>query len=288
MSIKLITDTGISLNKEIIENLDIDIIPIIVTDEEKSYRDYLDITADEVYKNMKGGTLYKTSQISLNTYYEIFSKYAKEKKRAVYLAMSSGLSSTYYTSIMALNQVKEDYPGTDIEILDSKLCATAQGICVLKMYEAIKNGKDIEKIKSILKYMQENSFAFGYVNDMEYLYRGGRMSRTTSKIINALNIKPFICGDENGVLKLFDKTRGNKKIGKKVIEIIEDRLEKKDFSENKIWICHTDNIEDSERLKDVLKEHFEIDDDAFVINQIGASIGVHVGPGSMFIFFLKK
>lgn len=289
MNLKLITDTASSLSQELIDKYDIDMIPIILTDENKSYKDTFDITNDEVYENMKNGRIYKTSQISLSTYYEVFSDYAKKGVKAVYLAMSTGLSSTYYTSLMALNQVKEDYPETSIEILDSKLCSFGHGFGTVMIAKAIQNGADIEEIKKILKTLQDNMVSFGYVSDMESLYRGGRISKTASVVINTLNIKPFLnVNRADGSLRSFGQVRGMKKVYQRIVNIMKEEIESPDFKDNKIWLSHTDNIEDSYKVRSVIKESFDLEDDDFVISQNNACIGAHLGPGSVCVFFLKN
>ena len=243
--IKIISDSSCDLPKELIKQQGIDIIPVPITDGVNNYQDSVNITADEVYENMKKSVIYKTSQVPLKDYIEKYTYYAQNDIPALSLVMSSGLSSSHSTSAMALETVKEIYKDAKILTVDSKLCS------------------------------------------LKYLARGGRLSNVTALIANTLNIKPFLHADD-GSLHLFDKVRGLKKMYRRYIDVIKERNESTDFSKSTILIEKSDDDEMMLTLRDMIKEEFNLSDDNFILGQIGPTIGAHIGPGSMCMFFLKN
>ena len=285
--IKIISDSACDLPKELIKKQDIDIIPVPITDGNNNYRDGIDITADEVYENMKKGVIYKTSQVSLKDYIEKYTYYAQNDIPALSLVMSSGLSSSHATSAIALETVKEKYKDAKIQTIDSKLCSFAHGYAAYLLSISAQKGHGFDDLLELLKFLQENMISTATVDDLKYLARGGRLSNVTAVIANTLHIKPFLHADD-GSLHLFDKVRGLKKMYKRYIEILKQRNETTDFSNSTILIEKSDDDEMMMTLRDMIKEEFDLSDDNFILGQIGSTIGAHVGPGAMCMFFLKN
>ena len=286
-TIKIISDSSCDLPKELIKQQGIDIIPVPITDGVNNYQDSVNISADEVYENMKKGVIYKTSQVPLKDYIEKYTYYAQNDIPALSLVMSSGLSSSHSTSAMALETVKETYKDAKILTVDSKLCSLAHGYASYLMSISAQKGHGFDDLSELLKFLQDNIVSTATVDDLKYLARGGRLSNVTALIANTLNIKPFLHADD-GSLHLFDKVRGLKKMYKRYIEVIKERNESTDFSKSTILIEKSDDDEMMLSLRDMIKEEFNLSDENFILGQIGPTIGAHIGPGSMCMFFLKN
>ena len=201
--------------------------------------------------------------------------------------MSSGLSSSHATSAMALETVKEKYKDAKIQTVDSKLCSFAHGYAAYLLSISAQNGYGFDDLLELLKFLQENMISTATVDDLKYLARGGRLSNVTAVIANTLHIKPFLHADD-GSLHLFDKVRGLKKMYRRYIDVLKQRNETTDFSKSTILIEKSDDDEMMMTLRDMIKEELNIGDENFILGQIGPTIGAHIGPGSMCMFFLKN
>ena len=285
MAIKIVTDTGCDLPMEIIHKYDIDILPIVVIKGETEYLDQITISPVEVYNGMREGVVYKTAQITPMSFQRKFEEYGKNNDSVIYIAFSSGLSGTYQTSLFVKETVKEQYQDVDITIVDTKAASLGFGLIVLEAAKLAKDGASKDEILKRIDYYKDNLELIFTVDDLEYLFRGGRVSKTAALVGGLLNIKPVL-EVIDGKLVPIDKLRGRNKVFKKMIEIMGERGKNSDFKTQIIGISHGDDIEGANKLKNMIEESFGAE--TFLINTIGASIGAHVGPGSIALFFLSN
>jgi DegV family protein with EDD domain len=285
MSIKILSDSACDLAEDIIEELDIDILPIILVKNDKEYQDKVNITPEKVYNDMRNGEMYKTAQISPQMFDDKFRQYAKDGTSAIYIAFSSGLSGTYQTSELVKTSIQQEYPDFDLDIIDTLSASGGFGLIVYYAAKLAKEGKSKEEILKAIEFYKENIEHIFTVDDIEYLFRGGRVSRTQAFVGGLLNIKPVLHVD-NGKLVPLEKVRGRNKVYKKMLDIMEERTKEANLKEQVIGITHGDDIEGAMKLKDLITEKFGCE--TFLINIIGASIGAHSGPGTLAIFFLRK
>lgn len=283
--VKILSDSGCDLPKEIIQEYNIDILPIVVLKGEKEYLDQVNIDPIEVYSGMRSGEIFKTAQIPPNVFQEKFEEYAKQNESVIYVGFSSGLSGTYQTSVFVLESVKEEYPYFDMAIVDTKAASLGFGLIVFEAAKLAKAGKSKEEILEAINFYKKNVEHIVYVDDIEYLYRGGRVSRTQALVGGLLNIKPII-EMLDGKLVPLDKVRGKNNGYKKMLEIMEERGRNADFSKQVIGISHGDDLKGALRLKELVEEKFGAK--TFIVNMIGAAIGAHSGPGTLTVFFLRE
>lgn len=286
MSVKIISDSCCDLPADIIKKYDIDILPIIVLDGEKEYLDGVDITPLEVYEGMKNGIVFKTAQVPANVFEEKFEKIKNTEDSYIYISFSSGLSGTYQTAIIISDKIKEENPNMDLEIIDSKAASIGQGIIVYEAAKMAKKGYGKEEILNAIKFYSKHMEHIVTVDNIEYLYRGGRVTKTEAIVGGLLNIKPIIHVNDMGELKPIDKVRGRKKAINKMFELVEERGGHANLQEQVIGILHTDDWETAENLKERMIEEYGPRE--FVINNVGAAIGAHSGPGTLALFFLNE
>lgn len=284
MKLQILADSCCDLPKNLIEKYEIDILPITVINQNVEYEDFFEITAKEVYEQMRNGVEFKTAQIPPQRFIEKFTEYAQNNIEAIYIAFSSELSGTYQSAIFARETVKEQYPNLSIEIIDSRAATLGCGMIALKAAEMVKNKSSKEDIlDTILKYIESMEHIFT-VDDIEYLFKGGRVSRMQSLLGGMLNIKPVL-HVEDGKLIAIEKARGKNKAYKFILEEIEKRIIDKNNIET-IAIAHGDDEETALKIKTMLEDKFKVDN--FLISQIGAAVGSHSGPGTIAIMFLNK
>ncbi|ACK87599.1 MULTISPECIES: DegV family protein [Bacillus] len=284
MGVKIITDSAADLPVELLQAYDIDLIPLRVYDEaETEYLDGVTLESVTLLQKMREGAVYRTSLPSLETFQEKFISYAKEGNPCIYLAFSSELSGTYQSSVLIKEEVKETYANLDLEIIDTKCASLGQGLVVLEAAKMAKEGASKEDILKRVDFLMNHMEHIFTVADLQYLVRGGRLSKVAGFIGGLLNIKPIL-NVEEGKLVPLEKVRGKKKVLSRIVDIMEERG--KELKGQTIGMTHGDDLETAEALKALITERFGCE--VFIVNTIGAAIGAHTGPGVITLFFLNE
>jgi len=283
MTVKIIADSACDLSTTHYNEYDIEMIPLTVHLDDKEYRDAIDVQPKTIYDAMKNGAMTKTSQVSMQTFKSIFTSYAEEKQTFVYLAFSSELSGTYQTAKMMEQEVKEEFPDADFQVIDTKCASIGYGLVVLHAAKMAKNGASLEEIAASGANHAKNMEHVFTVDDLEYLKRGGRVSKTQAFVGSLLKIKPLL-HVEDGKLIPLEKIRGSKKVLSRMVELMEERGT--DFKNQTIGISHADDLPRAEQLAEMIREKFGADD--VLIEMVGSVIGAHVGPGTLSLFFLNN
>jgi len=283
MNVKIITDSACDLPKELIEEYEIDIIPIRVYDEKDTeYFDGETLMPSDLFQKMRDGMSFKTSLPAYESIKKTFMKNAESETPCIYLSFSSELSGTYQSTVLIMNEIKEEFPSFDIAAIDTKCASLGQGLVVLKAAKLAKEGIEKEELVEKLQQYATHVEHIFTVDDLQYLVRGGRVSKVAGFVGGLLNIKPIL-NVEDGKLIPLEKIRGSKKVFKRMTEIMDERGV--DLKNQIIGISHGDDLEAALALKELIKEKFGCEH--FVINSIGAAIGAHSGPGTLALFFLN-
>lgn len=283
MGIKIITDSAADLPKELAERYQIEVLPLLVFLGDEEFRDSETIQAKEMFDGMRQGSVYKTSQVSMQTFRECFTGHAKQGDRCIYVAFSSGLSGTYQSSVLVKNEVLEEYPDFELESIDTKCASIGFGLVVLKAAQMAQDGCGFAEIVDTVRFYSENMEHVFTVDNLDYLYRGGRVSRAAAIIGGLLNIKPVLHVDEEGKLIPLEKVRGRKKSIERLVELMEERGV--ELSGQTIGISHGDDPEAAAKLAEMVRQRFGCE--AFVVGLVGCAVGAHSGPGTLALFFLS-
>ena len=222
-TLKMIADSGCDLPLNYFSKNNIELIPLKVILDGQEYDDLLDIDAETVFTAMKNGKVAKTSQGSAEKFREVFTKLAEQKQPGLYIAFSSELSGTYQTAYMIREQVLEEYPDFDLTIIDSKAASLGYGLIVHHAVQLLKSGAAKEKIIEEVKFYSQHMEHLFTVDDLEYLRRGGRVSKAGAFVGSLLNIKPLL-NVENGKLIPIEKIRGRKKVLNRMLDLMEERV----------------------------------------------------------------
>ncbi len=283
MSIKIISDSACDLPEDIIEENDIEVIPFHVLFGDDDYLDRETIWPEELYKKMRQGLIPKTSQVTPKQFLDVFEKYVSAGRQCLYIAFSSKMSGTCETGILVAEHVKSMYPDSVIEVIDTEGGALAQGLAVYAAAKMAQEGKPINEIVEEITLQSRHIEHIFSVDDLEYLYRGGRVNRISSFVGGILNIKPILHVKEGRMLPI-EKVRGKTKAIKRIVEIMEERGE--DLQNQIIAINHADDMESALKLKELIVERFGTEN--FIINSVGCVLGSHIGIGGVAAFFLNK
>ncbi len=285
MSIKIITDSACSLSKEVVEELDITVVPLTLQQGEESFIDGVDIDPEAMMNEMKEGKVYKTSQVSPAAFEEVFDKYINIYDTVIYIAFSSEISGTYQGSVIAKNHLLEKYEDIksfDLEVIDTKCVALGSGLIVMWAAEMAKAGKNKEQIMEAVHYYSQNMEHVFTVDDLNYLYRGGRVSYTSAFVGGLLNIKPILNVEEGKLIPL-EKIRSRKKALKRIVEIVRERGVNLD--KQLVGINHGNDQEGAELLREMLEAELGVK--KFMIQTLPGVIAAHTGPGTLSVFFLS-
>jgi len=281
--IKIITDSASDLPKETYEGYCIDVLPLLVYMDDTEYRDGVDILSPQIFEHMRNGGKASTAQVTYSVFDKKFRELAEEGGSYIYIAFSSQLSGTYQTAKLVESEIKKEYPNFDLHIIDSMSASLGLGLMVLKAATMASEGCTKEQILRTINFYINHIEHIFTVDNLEYLYRGGRVSRTAAVAGSLLNIKPILEVKEGKLVPL-EKIRGRKRSLNKVMEIVDNRGVH--LEEQIIGINHADDISTAEDIKSILEEKYDIKE--FVINDVGSSIGAHTGPGFIGIYFLSK
>ena len=236
----------------------------------------------EFYDELKKGEQPFTGQINVFRFEEEFKKHVKDNKSILYIAFSSALSGTYNSSLVAREQILEEFEDADISIVDSRAASMGVGLLVYYACELKKQGKSKEEVLKWIENNKNNVCHFFTVDDLHHLKRGGRISATAATFGSILNIKPILSVDEEGKLIPVTKVKGNKKAIKTLFDYFEKNVI--NHEDQTVFISHSDNLEGAKLLEKMIRDKYTVKD--IIINYIGLAIGSHTGVGTVALFFL--
>ena len=234
-------------------------------------------------KRFESGGQPKTSQVSPEELLEKWNELSKSGEEGIYIAFSSELSGTYNTAVMMLEQVKEENKDLNLLIIDSKCASLGYGLLIKEAVRLRNSGETLDEIEEKIRFMAEHMEHLFTVEDLDYMARGGRVSKASAFIGGLLNIKPLL-HVENGKLVPIEKHRGRKRVLRRIVELMEERGD--NLSKQTIAISHGDDEAIALELKALVEEKFQPKN--IEIHMIGSVIGAHAGPGTVSIFFLNK
>jgi len=280
---RIYADSACDLPKSFYEENNVKIIPLRVQLQGQEYDDVIGVDLQDVYGAIRQGELLKTSQASPERFLEEFNSLGQSREEGIYIAFSSQLSGTYSTAVMMAEQVKEKYPDLKLTIIDSKCASLGYGLLVKEAVRLRAEGYTAYEIVEKIRFNAQHMEHLFTVEDLDYLAKGGRLSKASAFIGGLLSIKPVL-DVEDGKLIPIEKYRGRKKVFKRIIELMEERGES--LSDQVIAITHSDDLAAAEEMKALIIENFH--PKAVEIHLIGSVIAAHTGTGTIAIFFLSK
>ncbi len=236
------------------------------------------------YDGQRSGDLTRTSQVSPFMYEEYFKKFMEEGKSVLYFCLSSGLSATYESAVLAGKNLEEAYPGQKLLPVDTLAATGGIGILVEKAIENQKAGMTLQENFDAVKSLVPLLHHFFLVQDLMYLKRGGRVGAATAIVGSALNIKPILKIDEMGKLVTIDKKRGNKTAMMALLSYFKEKYNPE--AGETVYICDADTPLLAAELEEKVKEAAP----AARVRRTMLSpiIGAHTGPGMLSVIFLGQ
>lgn len=276
------TDSGCDLSKEEAARLNISILNMSYTIDDVIYTDTMEVPAlHKFYANMKNGAVPKTGSISIGEFYDYFKKLAEEKKPIVHMSLGSGISGTYMNSIQAKEMLIKEIPDLELILIDTTLASAGYGLLAIRAAEMRDNGMTAEECATEIEKVKRNIEPYFTTDDLTYLYRGGRVSKTGMIIANALGIQPILELDYEGHLRVCNKVRGRRQTWAKIASIIKERSVGPE--KQTLFVSHSNCSELAKEFAEYIKKEVGFKD--IYYTYIGTIIGAHTGPGLVALFF---
>ncbi len=284
MALKIITDSASDIPNSVVDEYNLHVIPTPVVIDEKDYFDGKTIMPVEFYDILRSGKDVKTYHINSQMFYDNFSPYAKKGDEVIYICFSTGIAGTYNAANIAKTELLEQYPEFDLTILDSKCASLGFGLATFYALQMQKKGATKQEIIDGIIWHCDHMEQIFTVNTLEYLLKGGRLSRTSAIAGGLLDIKPIIQVNDLGALESIEKVRGRQKSLKRLIEMVGERGAS--LENQRIAIVHGDDAQTMEWIKEQLSVTYGCK--AYIENFVGCVIGAHTGTGIIVIIFLNE
>lgn len=288
MQFEIVTDSSSNLTDAMIEEFGIHILPLRFMSDGEEYQSFTEGEKSDLqrfYDMMRDGKVFTTSLPYPDKSLEKFRSLLDQGRDVLYIGFSSGLSGTYEAMANILDTLKADYPDRKIMYVDTLAAAMGQGLLV---YLAAQKAADGLSIEETAQWVKDNRFHLAHwftVEDLKYLFRGGRVSRTSAWAGSLLNIKPVMHMDDEGKLIPMEKVRGRKKSLMRMVDHMEESATAP-VADQTVFISHADCEDDLMFLVEEIRKRFGCTDIRW--NYLDPVIGAHTGPGCLALFFMAS
>lgn len=273
----LMTDSCCDLPAALVAELGVEVLPFPFTLDGAPHSDDLGASLSHAafFRAMRAGSTPTTAQIPVATYIEAFRRHAAAGRPVVHLSFSSELSGTFDAALLALGAVREEFPGADVRVVDTRCASIGEGLLVLLAARKLAEGASAEELAAFAEAERGNIVHCFTVETLEHLRRGGRMSDLTAAAGAMLDIKPILHINDDGALYAGRVVRGRKRSLRTLAEIAAERAD--DGERPTVIVAHADAPEECAALREMVAERLPAAD--FVEAEIGPVIGAHTGPG---------
>lgn len=279
--IRIVTDSAADFEPRELEQLHIDCIPLSVHFGEADYQENVNLTKDQFYELLLGNEESpKTSQAAPQTLLDLFEDAVKAGDEIIYITLSSALSGTYQSAVMARNMV-----GSDLcHVVDSRNATGGQRMVLEYAAKLRDEGKSAAEIIAGVEDIRERIVLFACIDTLEYLYKGGRISQTVYKLGTLASIKPIITVESDGSIGIPAKAMGMRKGMDHLCKQVQLRPADTDFP---FYVMYTNNRSVAQTLAARLETVGVAVPENRII-QVGAAIGSHIGPDACGLVYVAK
>ena len=235
-------------------------------------------TMKQFYDKMREGASVKTTQVNEYSATEHLESILEQGNDVIHLAFSSSLSGTYNSFAQAAKTLKEKYPNRKIAVIDSLCACAGQGIYAVIVAEYVKT-HSFEQTVGYAESLKQRILHYFVVDDLKYLAKGGRISKSTALLGNTLHMKPVMHMNREGKLVAYKKVISRKK---SLMTVADMSISAYRNEFDRIFIAHADCKDDAKFVADRIFASLGITPELF---DLGMVIGSHSGPGTLAVFF---
>ena len=266
--VRIVTDSTADLTPEQQQAAGITVVPLNVHFGDQVFRDHVDLTTDEFFRRLKASSqLPRTSQPAVGVFEEAFRALLQNGDEIVSVHLSSKVSGTYNSALMAARTVAEDA----IEVVDSLSTSMALGFMALEGAKLARAGRDRKTVAERLRALVPKARVICVVDTLTYLERGGRIGKARALLGSLLNVKPILQLKDGEVVPL-GRARGRPQALNRLVELLE-----RDGRVSQLAIMHGAAPADAEKLRERVASNYPGLD--ILLTEIGAVLGTHTGPG---------
>ena len=286
MQFEIVTDSSSNLVEEMIDDFGLHVLPLTFMVDGQQYQSYLKgehTDLKQFYTMMREGKVITTSLPNLAESEALMRRLLEQGRDVLYIGFSSGLSGTFEATELLMRDLAREFPERQVLAVDTLAASGGQGLLVWHAVQRARAGASIVEVRD---WLEENKLHLAHwftVDDLMFLFRGGRVSKTAAWAGTMLNIKPVMHVDDEGHLIPLEKVRGRKKS----LNALVDHMAKSAIApidQQMVFITHGDCLEEAEYVADQVKQRFGVPE--VVINYVDPVIGAHSGPGTMALFCL--
>ena len=243
------------------------------------------IAFEDFYEAMVNGADTKTSQVNVEEYVESFEPILKEGKDILHLCLSSGISGSINSALIAKDLLAEKYPDRKLYIVDSLAASSGFGLLMDKLADLRDEGKTIDEVRDWAEANKRKLHHWFFSTDLTFYIKGGRVSKASGFFGGILGICPLLNVDFEGHLIPRSKIRTKKKVIVETVERMVEHAENGTDYSGKCFISHSYCLDDAEAVAKLVEEKFPKLNGKPEIFYIGTTIGSHTGPGTVALFF---
>jgi DegV family protein with EDD domain len=280
----LITDSSCDLPLELLQAMGAEVLPFPYTLGGVEHLDDFGrtISYEAFYDALDGGAVAHTSQVPITEYYKAFERATEQGKSVVLISLSSALSGTYGTSLLARESFLAQHPEADIHCVDSLCASSGEGLLVIEVAERLARGQSAQQVAEWAEANKTRVHAVFTVNSFEHLVRGGRVSPAVGMVGAMLNINPVLHVDTEGRLVPLKKPRGRRRALEMLAGIVAAGID--GDADRRVIVSHGDCEKDAETLVEMLRERTGVSD--VLVTRTGVIVGTHTGRGVVSVYYL--
>jgi DegV family protein with EDD domain len=278
--VRIVTDSAADIPAEIAEEHGITVVPLLVHMHDRTYRDGVDISGEEFYRELESARSVTTTSLpTLASFEEAYRRLTAEGHEILSLHMSSRLSGTYNAALMA--STADDVPDDAVSAVDTRTISMAQGWVAIRAAEAARDGKSRQEIEELAEALSAKAHIFGLLDTLEYVVRSGRVGRLPGTVGTMLNIKPILTTRPNGEAVIIERIRTRGKAMERLVELTA-ALGPLDA----LAVMHAADEEGAAQLLEMLRPLNP--PEPVIVGHIGAVLGTHIGPRGVGVCCLTK
>lgn len=278
--VAIVTDSIACLNRELVTQYEIGIMPLNFYYGGKIYRDWIDVTPSQAYELfLADQKSFKTSATSPETCYEVFREAGKTAKNIFCITVSSKISTVYNSALAALEQAKAELPDIHIELMDSYTATIAEGLIAMAAARAAEAGKELSDVIKSAEAIKQNIHCYVLLDTIRYVYRSGRIPQIAAHAASMLNIKPILTLS-SGVVKFITAVRSRPHGIDRMLSMMKSKVGDNPI---RIAVTHAYALEEAEKLKNRIASEFNCTD--IWLSEFSPLMGYACGTGTLGIAF---
>jgi DegV family protein with EDD domain len=255
-------------------------VPMAINFADRSYQDGVDLMRDDFYRLLAyADKLPTTAQPTPNDFLKLMQEIIEAGQEGLVITISSLMSGTYESALVAQEQL--GHHKDRVTVFDSRTASLGEGLLVLKAQEMAAAGQNRGEIVKALTQIRAHLFSVFTLDTLEYLQKGGRISRVEAVMGEVLNIKPILEVNKEGRIVAREKVRGRRRAIKRLLEIMAE--DGRELYNQLITIGHSRCEEEAVAFADELKKLYNVKE--IHIGEISSTVGTHTGPGCIVVFF---